>query len=124
MMEDMQQIKQQYIASATISAKALAEGDYKTANKQAKIQNKIFRMMEAGKVDINILVELLDHKYIGVSTIAAIDLLRIHYSILNAEETLKKIASSDETSMGIDEKLKVMAAQIQLKSWKGKGYVS
>jgi hypothetical protein len=51
-MDDVQQIKQQYIDSAIISSKALAEGDYKTANKQAKIHRKIMLQIEEGKLPL------------------------------------------------------------------------
>jgi hypothetical protein len=124
MVNDFQNIKQQYIDSATLNSKAKAEGNYKVANKQAKINLKIIQRIQAGKADINILLELLNYEYIGVSTLAAIDLLRFRHETQKAVEKLEKIAAMDETYMGVDERLSVMAAQIQLKSWKEKGYVT
>jgi hypothetical protein len=124
MKNDLFEIIQKYVDSTILSSKALAEGDYKTANKQAKIHHKIFQGLESGNIDKNILVQMLDHEYIGVSAIAAIDLLRIKYEAQAAEGKLAEIASMDETNMGVDEKLTVMAAKVQLKSWKEEGYVS
>jgi hypothetical protein len=123
-MEDREKIKTTYIESAKKNKKAASEGDYKTANKQAKIHNKIFTLLETNKIDKNILVELLEHKYIGVSCLAAIDLLRLRYETQKAGETLEKIALLDESNMEIDEKLTVMAAQIQLESWRERGFVT
>ena len=123
-MQIRDEIKQQYIDTAVLSSKALAEGDYKTANKQAKIQQKIFKKIEEKKIDANILVELLNHEYIAVSTIAAIDLLRIKYETHQALKTLEKIVKMDEKDMGIDERQSVSAAKYQLESWRKTGAVS
>ena len=123
-MEDLGTIKQQYVESAILSSKALSIGDHKTANKLAKIQSNIFLNIENGRLDKDILVELLNHENIAVKTIAAIDLLRIHHEVKKAEETLTRIASMDESQMGRDERLRVFVAKIQLKSWKENGYVS
>jgi hypothetical protein len=123
-MDEREKIKSSYIESAELNKKAASEGNYKVANKQAKILNKIFRLFETDKIDKIILVDLLNHDYIGVSALAAIDLLRLRYETQKAEKTLERIASMDESNMGVDEKLTVMAAQIQLQSWKEKGYVT
>jgi hypothetical protein len=123
-MDDSQLIRDQFIESATKSSKALAQGDHKIANKQAKILKKLVEQMETGVADKNILVELLDHENIGVCILAAIDLLRINYEMEKAEKTLKRIVSMDKTKMNTVERLRVMAAKIQLKSWEEKGYVN
>jgi hypothetical protein len=123
-MDDEQKSKQQYIQSAITSSKALAEGDHRLANKQAKIQNRIFQKIERGILDKNILVDLLDHHNIGVSGIAAIDLLRINYEVEKAQKTLERIVTINQTGMTTEEKLRKLAAEIQLKNWKEKGHVT
>jgi hypothetical protein len=124
LVEEREKVKITYIESAIMNKKAASEGDYKTANKQAKILNKITTLFETNKIEKSILVELLGNGNISVSCLAAIDLLRFRYEVQKAEKNLERIALLDETGMGVDEKLTVMAAQIQLKSWKEKGYVS
>jgi len=119
-----EQIKQQFINAAIINSEASSSGDYKTANKQAKLLRDMLKNIENGKYDKNILVELLNHKHVRVSGLAAIDLLRIGHETNIAVETLKRITKMDESKMAVDEKLTVMAAKIQLKSWIEKGYVS
>lgn len=120
-MDTLEYEKQQYVDSAIINKTASTNGDYKTANKHAKILKKITDKMRSGEIDKNILVELLKHEEISVRTSAAIDLLRMKYEVQKAEEALTEIASMDETGKRIDEKMSIMAASYQLKHWKDTG---
>ena len=122
-MNTLEQVKQQYIDSAIINKTASTDGDYRTANKHAKILKKITDKMRSGEIDKNILVELLSHDEISVRTLAAIDLLRMKYEVKKAEEALTEIVGMDETGKRIDEKMSIMAAGIQLKNWRNRGYV-
>jgi hypothetical protein len=123
-MDKSEQFKQKYIDAAILSSKALGDGDYKTANKQAKVINGICEKIKKGSVDKNILVELLNHEYIGVSAYAAVELLRLRYQTEKAEGALERIALMDETGKGVDEKLRIMASQRVLDMWRTKGYVT
>ncbi len=69
-MHTLGQIKQQFIDSAIMNSKASTNGDYKTANKHAKILKKITDKMRSGEIDKNILVELLNCEEISVRTSA------------------------------------------------------
>ena len=105
-MDKSEQIKQKYADAATLSSKSLADGDSRTAHRQAKIVERILKRMENESVDKNILVELLSHEYIGVSANAVADLLRLGYETKRAEETLERIASMDDTDKGVDSRLR------------------
>lgn len=120
-MDTLEQAKQQYINSAIINKKASTDGDYKTANKHAKILKKIMDKMRNGEIDKNILVEILGHEEINVRTLAVIDLLRMKYEVRKAEVVLTEIAGMDETGKRINEKMSIMAAGYQLKHWKDTG---
>ena len=72
-MENIQQTKERFIKSSILNSQALAEGDYKTANKHAKTLRKILEKIENGSIDNNILVELLQHSHLSVTILAAID---------------------------------------------------
>jgi hypothetical protein len=96
-MDEREQAKQKYINAAMLSRKALAEGDHRTANRQARIITDIETQMREGRIDKSILVELLAHDDIGVSATAAADLLRLGHEIQRAEETLERIASMNDT---------------------------
>lgn len=120
-MDTLEQVKQRYIDSAIVNKKASTGGDYKTANKHAKILKRITDKMRNGEIDKNILIELLNHEEISVRTLAAIDLLRMKYEVKKAEVVLTEIAGMDETGKRIDEKMSIMAAGYQLKHWKDTG---
>lgn len=119
-----EQIKQQFIDAAIKNSEASAEGDYRTANRQAKLLRKLMQKIENGTYDKQILIELLDNKNIRVRGLAAIDLLRIGFEVAKAEDTLKQIATLDESSLSVAEKLGVLGAQIQLKNWIESGSVT
>jgi len=123
-MNHFEKMKSLYVESATMNKKAASEGNYKMANKHAKILSKMLKKFKDGEINKDILIGLLEHEYIGVSCLAAVDLLRLHYETEKAEAKLAIIEEMDETNMTIDEKLTVMAAQIQLKSWREKGFVT
>jgi hypothetical protein len=123
-MDGPEQVKKRFAEAATLSSKSLADGDYKAANKQAKVLDRILTAIENGTVDKNILVELLDHEYIGVSANAAVDLLRLGYETKRAEQTLEKIASMDDSGKGVDERLRISASRIVLNTWRTKGCVT
>jgi len=122
--DNLLDLKQRYVESTIQHGKALAIGDSRTANKHAKILNKVFQQLNATIEGKNVLVELLYHNTIRVRSMAAIDLLRINYEVQKAEKALELIASLDQTVMQRDERITVFAAQIQLKSWKENGFVS
>jgi hypothetical protein len=117
-MDNREQAKQKYVNAAMISRKALAAGDHKTANRQARILNGIEKKMWEGSIDKEILVELLSHEYIGVGATAAADLLRLGYEIKRAEETLERIAAMDDTDKAVDERLTVNSAKWGLRRWR------
>ena len=123
-MDNTQKHKQQYIESAIISSKALAEGDHRLANKHAKIIHNIFNKFKNGKLEKEILVELLSHPHLGVSGLAAIDLLRMNHEVKKAEQTLERIVTTDQIGMTTEEKLRIFMAKIQLMNWKEKGYLT
>ncbi len=120
-METREQAKQRYISAATLSSKSLAEGDHRTANRQARILGEMERKMREGTIDKTILVELLNHQNTGVSGMAAADLLRLGYEIRQAEATLERIASMDDTGKEVEERLRVFAAGVALERWRTEG---
>jgi len=61
-MKGSAQIKRQYIGAALLHKRASAEGDYRTANTQARTLKKIYQKIEVGDIDPAILLELLSHE--------------------------------------------------------------
>ena len=123
-MDAREQAKQQYVNSAILNGRAATGGDPKTANKHARILNRIIGKMRDGRIDKSILVELLTHEEIGVRTMAAIDLLRMKHEVPKAVAVLVEIAGTDETGKRIDERMSIMAAGLQLRRWEETGSVS
>jgi hypothetical protein len=115
-MKDSESIKNIFIEAALLSSKALAQGDYKTANKQAKILHNIIQEIKKGMVDKDILLELLNNETIAVKSYAASDLLRLKYHEKQAEKTLNDIASSQGANL--EENLRIHSAKWALKKWK------
>jgi len=116
------QIQQdQFIESAIFNSQALAEGNSKSANKHAAVLNRILEKIKHGAIDRDILVELLTHYKVSVAGLAAIDLLRINYSIKEAEETLEKIEKMESGELPIEEQLAIVATKLQYNRWKSTG---
>lgn len=120
-MKDLAQIRRQYIEAALLHKKASSEGDYRTANTQARTLKKIYQKIEVGDIASAILSELLSHESISVRGWAAAHLLGLKQETEKAERVLSDIAAM--SGKDIEENLDIFSAQIILRIWKEQGYL-
>jgi hypothetical protein len=120
-MKDLQSIKMAYENAARLHAKASANGDYRTANIQAKILRNIFRYIENGKIPNNVLLELLEKEDISVKAWAAAHLLGLRFEIDKAKDVLQHIKSLNGKTT--EEKMVIFGAEKTLEVWKKRGYL-
>jgi hypothetical protein len=120
-MKELQEIKESYEIAAQLHTQASAKGDYRTANKQAKILRGIFKDIEKGKITNAILLELLDKKSISVKVWAAAHLLGLKYEIDKAKNVLQNIKSMK--SKTTEENLVIFDAEKTLEVWEKRGYL-
>ncbi|MBN2894052.1 MAG: hypothetical protein JXL97_19435 [Bacteroidales bacterium] len=112
---DLEKIKDDYCKSAIAHRKASFQGEYKTANKEAKKLKEFFTLFLENKIDKKILVELLENEKVAIATWAAAHLLGLKYEMKKAEALLTKISNSDHLGMIS------FNAKMTLKVWKEKG---
>jgi hypothetical protein len=120
-MNDLHEIKHQYINAALLHSKASAEGDYRAANKNAHNLKKIYQKIEKGSIDYTMLLELLDHENISVRGWAGAHLLGLKKNTDKAETILQNIA--EMSGKDIEENLQIFSAEMVLKTWKERGYI-
>jgi hypothetical protein len=120
-MDEREQAKQRYIEAAALQSKETGEGHYRAANRHVKVIFGIEDKVREGSIDKDMLVELLAHENIAVSSSAAAGLLRLGHEIKLSEQTLERIAAIDDTDRSLGEKLVVTNAEFGLRLWREKG---
>jgi|LSQX01.2.fsa_nt_gb hypothetical protein len=110
--------KQEYINAAILQQRCSCDGNHKIANQQYNVLKTIYTQIEQGKIEKEILIELLHNDTIEVRMWAAAHMLGLQYEVPTAEQELQKIATQPESGIiGFD-------AQMTLKVWRKKGFLN
>jgi len=105
---------EKYRESAKLHKKYSFNGEYKKANKEYFKLKKIFEKFKNGKLEKDLLVQLLADESVEVQAWAAAHLLGLNYEVKKASEILEKLEKCEDKKISLD-------AKMTLKVWKDKG---